>query len=279
MKKRSPVSILVRIVLCVVALFLLFWFKLPPINFRSGDFWNFVILSIIICVVINAFSTFVEFFKNINVEKQSGYSVKGEKSGKEMIKGLGKPVLISLGAIIIIIVLSMLSSLIGAEIFNAKNYNQLLTLTDGNFNTDVSELQMSQIPVVDRDTASRLGQRKLGEMTDLVSQFEIEENYTQINYKNRVVRVTPLEYNGFFKYFSNRSDGVMGYITVDSVDGSSNLVKLEKGMKILPSALFNENLYRQLRFQYPTFIFGEESFEVDESGKPFWVVPVMKYKG
>ncbi len=46
---------------------------------------------------------------------------------------------------------------------------------------------MSQIPVVDKDTASRLGSKKLGEMTDLVSQFEIQENYTQINYKGDTV--------------------------------------------------------------------------------------------
>ena len=50
---------------------------------------------------------------------------------------------------------------------------------------------MTQIPVVDRDTAVRLGSRKLGEMSDLVSQFDIEEDYTQINYHGKPVRVTP----------------------------------------------------------------------------------------
>ncbi|MFQ7300843.1 MAG: hypothetical protein ACLROI_02475, partial [Beduini sp.] len=144
---------------------------------------------------------------------------------------------------------------------------------------DISAVDFNSLPLLDKDSSSKLGDRVMGQMPELVSQFYVSDLYTQINYKNRVVRVTPLEYNGFFKYFSNRNDGVMGYITVDSVDGSSNLVKLEKGMKILPSAMFNENLYRQLRFQYPTFIFGEESFEVDETGKPFWIVPVLKYKG
>jgi len=103
--------------------------------------------------------------------------------------------------------------------------------------------------------------------------------YTQINYNNEIVRVTPIEYDGIIKYFTNRSVGVKGYIKVNSVDGSANLVELDEGMKYLPSALFFENLYRKLRIEYPTTIFDEESFEIDNEGNPYWVVPTIKYKG
>jgi hypothetical protein len=57
--------------------------------------------------------------------------------------------------------------------------------------------------------------------------------------------------------------GVLGYIKVNSVNGTSELVKLNKGMKYMPSAMFNEKLSRKLRFSYPTEIFGEETFELD----------------
>ena len=47
------------------------------------------------------------------------------------------------------------------------------------------------------------------------------------------------------KYFTNRKNGVKGYVTVNSTNGESKLVKLSKGMKYMPSAMFNENLYRK----------------------------------
>ena len=94
----------------------------------------------------------------------------------------------------------------------------------------------------------------MGQLPELVSQFYVSSLYTQINYNGNVVRVTPLEYDGMIKYFSNRKNGVKGYISVDSVSGESKLIKLPNGMKYMPSAMFNENLYRKLRFDYPTKI-------------------------
>lgn len=81
------------------------------------------------------------------------------------------------------------------------------------------------------------------------------------------------------KYFTNRSEGVAGYITVDSVDGESNLVRLENGMKYMPSAYFFENLYRKLRISYPFTIFGEVNFEIDDEGNPYWIAETLKYSG
>ncbi len=51
------------------------------------------------------------------------------------------------------------------------------------------------------------------------------------------------------------------------------------GMKYVPSAYFNENLSRHLRFQYPTEIFGEPSFEIDEEGRPWYICTTYTYSG
>ena len=66
---------------------------------------------------------------------------------------------------------------------------------------------------------------------------------------------------------------------VNSVTGESSLIKLDKGMRYMPSAYFFENLYRKLRLSYPTEIFGTESFEVDNDGNPYWIIPTIKYIG
>ena len=135
------------------------------------------------------------------------------------------------------------------------------------------------LPLLDRDSSEKLGDRVMGQMSELVSQFYVSDEYTQINYNNDIVRVTPLEYAGLIKWFSNRKDGVKAYITVNSVDGESELIKLKKGMKYMPSAYFNENLERKLRFSYPTTIFGEYNFEIDNEGNPYWIIPTIKYTG
>lgn len=53
------------------------------------------------------------------------------------------------------------------------------------------------------------------------------------------------------------------------------LVRLPEGMKYSPTEHFNKYLLRYLRFKYPTYLFDEPSFEIDESGSPYWIVPIV----
>ena len=171
-----------------------------------------------------------------------------------------------------------LASLLGLKLFNAGRYRDLITMTEGDFSSDVAELNMSQIPVVDKDTASRLGSKKLGEMTELISQFEIQSNYTQINYQGTPYRVTPLAYADPIKWLYNQSKGLPAYIAVDMVNQDTNLVWLESGMKYSPSEYFFRNVYRYIRFSYPTKMFETVSFEIDDEGTPYWVAPTIAYR-
>ncbi len=271
---KKTLSVAIRILLCLVAEFLLFWFKLPPINLKSKDFWGFIIESVIICTVILAISSITNFIKK-NMGKQ-GRDVLVD--GKAVLKGSKKPVKIVLIALAAMIVFTVVMDIVGAKLFNAKSYSNLITLEEGDFSKDVAELKMSQIPVVDRDTATRLAQRELGNITDLVSQFEIDEEYTQINYKNHPYRVTPLKYAGFIKWITNSSKGVPGYITIDLTTQEAELVRLEKEIRYSQSEYLLRNVNRYLRFTHPTKIFAEISFEIDENGVPYWVASVIDYK-
>jgi hypothetical protein len=264
---------IVKWLISLIAIALLYFFTLPPINIKSRDFISFITFSIIICIVINAFSHVIGLFKNI-----SGSETKVLGLPKINLKALGRPVKFVIIYILAVVILSAVASVIGAEIFNAKNYNKLITITDGDFAQDIAELSQDQIPVVDKDTASRLGQRKLGEMSDLVSQFEVQELYTQINFKGKPVRVTPLVYGDIIKWFNNRANGIPAYITVDMTTQETSLVRLEKGIKYSPSEYLMRDLNRALRFKYPTKIFGNISFEIDDEGTPFWVASTVVYK-
>lgn len=260
-----------RILACIVAVFLLFWFQLPPINLFAKAFWSFLAECIIVCAVICGITSVLSFAKKARKDTVL-------TDGKTALKTAALPTKIVIGVLIAMLALSIVFSVIGARFFNAKRYANLLTTTDGNFSAEVAELTMSQIPVVDRDTATRLGQRKLGEISDLVSQFEIEDEYTQINYQNRPVRVTPLGYADIIKWFTNQNEGVPGYIKVDLTTQETELVRLKEGIRISRSEYFLRDLDRTLRFQYPTKIFKEVSFEIDEQGTPYWVASVVDYK-
>lgn len=168
-----------------------------------------------------------------------------------------------------------------SSMFNAKEYASRITIKDSEF-TAVSEVDFSKTPIIDRASTIALGDRVMGQMPELVSQFEVSNEYTQISYKDSVYRVTPLEYAGVVKYFTNRDEGIPAYITVNSTTGEAELVKLADlglpGMRYVPSGLFNENLQRKLQMDYPFDIFGTPSFEIDEEGHPWYICTTYKYK-
>ncbi len=263
----------VKWLISLIVIALLYWFMLPPINIKSREFLSFLTFSVIICVVINAFSQVIDLIKNTSNNDTRVLGVP-----RLNLKSIGKPIKFAFIIVLAVVVLSAIASVIGAEIFNAKRYNQLITMTDGDFTKDIAELSKEQIPVVDKGTASRLGQRKLGEMSDLVSQFEIQELYTQINYKGKPVRVTPLVYGDIIKWLNNQSNGIPAYITVDMTTQETTLVRLKDGIKYSPSEFLMRDLNRALRFKYPTKIFGNISFEIDDDGTPFWVASTVDYK-
>lgn len=164
-----------------------------------------------------------------------------------------------------------------SPIVNAKKYQELLTVKNGEFTKDIEELSFDQIPLLDKDSAELLGDRKMGSMVDMVSQFEVDELYSQINYQDQPVRVSPLKYASVIKWFTNMREGIPAYIKIDMATQNTELVKLSEGMKYTTSDHFNRNIYRHLRFNYPTYIFSDLSFEIDEDGVPYWICPVKKY--
>lgn len=255
---------ILNIFITVIVAFLYFYIFLPPINIHALEFWTFLIIIYLFYLVLSLF-TFV------------GYaSLKGNLS---TIK-LSKAFKIMFAIVPILIVLMIVINIFLSPLFNSRSYAKRITIIEGKkFEEEVKVVDFNKVPLLDRNSTEKIGDRVMGEMTDLVSQFTVSNLYTQINYNDKIVRVTPLEYDGIIKYFTNRGNGISGYIVVDSVTGKAELVRLDKGMKYMPSAMFNENLSRKLRFSYPTEIFGEANFELDNEGNPYWVVPIISYSG
>ena len=167
----------------------------------------------------------------------------------------------------------------GHAIFHADDYkSQLVVDENADFYADNENRTFDQIPVVDRLSATRLGDRKMGEIRDYVSQFDVASDYTQINYQGRPVRVTPLNYSGIIKWFNNFQEGLPAYIMVDMVSQEAEIVRLNEKMKYSESDKFFRYIHRYLFVNYPTLMFEEISFEIDENGIPYYIAPVYEYE-
>ena len=164
----------------------------------------------------------------------------------------------------------------GSQVLRSKDYASLISYTEGDFAEDLTVTDPAQIPTIDRDMAERLGSRKLGEMLNLVSQFDVSTEYTQIAYNGKSVRVSPLQYVNFFRWLNNRKEGIPHYVTVDMVTGESDLVDLEKNIHYSHSGFFGDDITRHIFFHHPTVMFENPVFELDEEGNPYYIAPIVK---
>ena len=179
---------------------------------------------------------------------------------------------------LLLLVVYGIGTLLSSPVINAKQYQQLMTVETRNFSEDIEEADYRSIPLLDKDSAALLGDRKMGSLVDMVSQFEVADDYTQINYNNVPVRVTPLVYASPIKWLTNQRNGIPAYIRIDMTTQDTECVMLEEGIKYSKSEYFNRNLYRHIRFRFPTYIFGDQLFfEIDDNGVPYWVCPVKKF--
>jgi len=258
---KNKISLIRLFVTLVFGVFL-YYFQLPALNLKDPSLYIFV-FSVLICYLITSTLTLIDISNVITNVKKAPRRI-------TYISGI---LLFGFVAILLI-------NIICSPLFNSSSWASRIEIEeDSVFTEDVAEVDFSQVPLIDKASSQKLGDRVMGQMSELVSQFYVSNLYTQINYNNEIIRVTPLEYNGLIKWFNNKSGGTKGYIKVNSVDGSAELVKLDKGMKYMPSAYFFKDLKRSLRMKYPTTIFGKESFEIDNDGNPYWVVPTVKYTG
>lgn len=266
-RNRGPKSkggkILINILVTLIVGALYFYFALPAINLHDSGLY---VLIGILCLVY-FFCALVT--SGMNLDRGSGM-----RQYFSFIKTQCLPVGILFAALIVV---AIIGTVISMPIFRAGAYRELLNVETGDFSTHVAEVSFDEIPMLDEVSARRLGDRKLGELSDMVSQFEVSEDYTQINYLGRPVRVTYLQYGDFFKWLNNRSEGLPAYIRIDMVTQEVEVVRLSEmgldGIKYSPTELFNRKLERHLRFNYPTYMFSAPTFEIDENGNPYWVCP------
>ncbi len=257
MKKSTRIilSLIIGTVLTACSYYLI----LPPLNVFSTGFWVYLIA--------------VAFFYGLPLGVIS--SVPGK------VKGSTKPKVSKIFAIVAAVPLAVLivGGIVSSSFFNAISYSEVIKndITEAKFAEDMPEADVvSDISLMDTASASIIGKRVLGDLSDVVSQYELSTDYNQINFKNTPKKVANLEYADFFRWINNSSAGIPGYVMVDPVNNSAEYVKFDEPMRYVDSAFFGEDLMRKLRFSYPTKIFSTVNFEVNDEGEPRFIVSCVK---
>ncbi len=240
----------------------------------------------LVTTLVLAFAAFYVYLPVINIKDQGSviflscfiflYGIfDGILCGK-MTKIFRISSMVALGLMAMMIVGSIWSM----EVFHASELQAQIQVDDTvDFTKDFKEISLSKIPVVDKDVAIVMGDKKLGEVQGLGSQFDIDNTYTLVTIRDQIYRVAPLEYQSMIKWFQNREEGIPSYVKVNVNDPSDvTLVTLPQGMKLSPSAYFHENLWRFVRMKYPTAMIQNYSFEIDDQDNPYWVLSVYEPK-
>ena len=235
-----------------------YYIELPALNIHNFGFYWFIIL---ICLVFSACMIFLRGFRADTPMEYISYS--------------RKKLPIPFWLIAAVLAVISIGTVTGWVLLRAYDYSDLLTIEEGDFAAEVSEINWNQIPMLDEASSNNLANRKLGELSDLVSQFTVSSSSTQINYQGNPVRVNYLNYSDFFKWWNNRSEGIPAYMRIDMRTQEVTVVRIDEGIKYSPSEYFSRDLDRHLRFHYPTLMFDEVNFEIDEQGTPYWVASVV----
>ena len=182
-----------------------------------------------------------------------------------------KWLLIAVWAFLIVVTIA------SSVIFNVNAYkNQMTEPIVGEFTDDIQPMDLANIPIVDKELAKKLAEKKLGENPSLGSQTHIgTPTIQQVN--GKLIWAVPLQHSGLFKWLSNL-DGTPGYIIVSATDTQD--VQLVEGHKIKyqPDCYLFDDLERHTRFFGGGLFTGmtDYSFELDDDGNPFWVITTYK---
>ncbi len=270
MKKVNVFPYIFASVVALTVLGVSIYFFCPAINIHNLLLWILIDVALFVFVILVRLAKGYKDFGFVSVTKKASPKHKRKTVTKFnfRIKYYIAPVLLT--SVIAIAVL------MGSTVFNATSYAEIMQITESDFSEDLAEsVETDSIALMDTASAQMLGDREIGALSDVVSQFNVSYDYTQIDYNGKPIKVSALEYADFFKWMNNKENGIKGYVTVDPVSMSASFQNSE-GMKYVPSAFFSENAYRYIWTKYPTLMFGNLHFEIDESGKPYYIASILE---
>ncbi len=248
----------------------------PAINIHNLFLWILLDITIFIFVFIMRLAKGYNDLKFVTIKQKVRAKKKGITKYKSSVyEKLKFPLKYYIAPLLFTAVI-IIAGVMGGTVFNATSYAEIMKVTESDFAEDLAEsVGTDSIALMDTASAQMLGDREIGALSAVVSQFNVSYDYTQIDYNGKPIKVSALDYADFFKWINNNKNGISGYVTVDPVSMSASFQNSE-GMKYVPSAFFSEDAYRYIWTKYPTLMFENLHFEIDENGKPYYIASVIE---
>lgn len=267
--EKAGLKIVINIIITLIAAVVIYYFMLPPMNPKAYEFY-------------------IYFASIFGVYVASAFLTSGAFAKPEYIPYARRQSIAPIAVALVIGLVVGVGYLVSSPFFRAKDYSEILQFEQSDDISDIitiisdTEEAFNNIPLIDKASAEALADKQLGDFAKLSagyeSQFELlTSDSTQINFHGVPYRVYPLQYADYFKWFLNsvvdtdEYEGIPGYVLVNMHSQEAELVTAYD-IKYSTAEHFNEFLGRKLRFAFPTYLFGEISFEVDEEGYPYWIV-------
>ena len=239
--------------------FLLFYINLPVINYGFTGFAIILLLLVILGIVFSLGLIVLQKTKQVKIVNRPN-----------------KFLYVLIGVLLVYcIVLPFVTSL---KVFRSDSFQKLIgKVNNGQKITNhIAPISIDKIRVVDEELAHLLGEKILGSQPALGSQVELGDFCIQ-KVNDNLYWVAPLLHSGFLKWLNNQ-DGTAGYVMVSATNERDvKLVQHVNGTAIKiryqPSAYFGSDLHRHAYFNgNATVGLTDFSFEIDDTGKPFWVI-------
>lgn len=163
-----------------------------------------------------------------------------------------------------------------SPIFMPSTHRNLIgNVEEIEFSSEIEHIDLKQLPIIDKDLAYKLADKKLGEIPSLGSQVTIGDLSLQ-SVNGQLYYVGPLEHSSFFKWLTNR-EGTKGYIKVSATNQNDvQLVTELNGedihLKYIPSSYLFSDLDRHAYLNDMKAGHTDYTFELDDEGNPYWVI-------
>ncbi len=225
----------------------------PAWNLASPGFWGYLMFSLGLLSLLMLLEMAISSYEDNDITKFHVF------------------IWIATGGIIVVF---LILALISAPLFQVENFKSVAEVEEGIFEEDFQDISNdSQYVLLDVDTASRLGDRVLGSIPN-AAWYEVSQDYNLIIYKGKQYRISPLQYGGFFQYNRAKATGIPGYVLVDAETLEAKFVETSEHIRFSPSAFFSNELKRHIRSQFPSLVFDQFSFEINDEGTPYWIASV-----
>jgi len=289
------------IVLFFTVNFVYFFMEMPVLAFGFVGWsnliiaWGILLMFIAALILLSKFRQIVEktswgqmiksifpqlFQDRTNIVDIADYQNNGKKSKRFKIIGIMGMVLLVIG-VTNFLVLPILTS---APILYSNSYRGLIgDVKESSFTADVEPTSLSQIRIVDEETARKLADKKIGEIPALGSEAQLGDLALQ-KVQNQLYYVAPLEHRGIFQWLTNHSKGSKGYVMVSATNPQDvkliqNVNNQEVYLKYQMKGFLFDYLPRYLYFSgFFNIGLADFSFEVDDDLNPYWVTSLYKNK-